>query len=161
MKSIEYLIFYLSIRRILMNKLIIFLQYVLVITGISAVAFINLEIAGHIVYGWTVVVALTMFITLFICHLEPTSAVDPENPPTPIVIQYKIFKSYWTGKHLPPSIDALFYLIIVVLSGLYNMLFISIAWIAISFCDFKLRDMANDSALEYIEKSALLKKKKR
>jgi hypothetical protein len=139
----------------------IFLQYVLVIIGIPAAAFQNLEIAGYIVYGWTVVVALTMFINLFICRLEPTSAVDPENPPTPLIIQYKIFKSYWTGRHLPASIDALFYIIIVVLSGLYNMLFISIAWIAISFCDFKLRDMANDSALEYIEKSALLKKEKK
>jgi hypothetical protein len=145
----------------LMNKLISFLQYVLVITGIAAIVFLNLEVASYIVYAWTVVVALAMLINLYICNFEPTSAIDPKNPSKPIVIQYKIFKSYWTGKHLPPSIDALFYLIIVVLSGLYNMLFISIAWIAISFCDFKLRDMANDSALEYIEYSALLKKEKK
>jgi energy-converting hydrogenase Eha subunit C len=148
------------LRRIPMQKLINLLQYALVITGIAAVAFLNLEIAGYILYAWTGVATIAMLITLFICHLELTQTVDPKNPPIPIIIQYKIFNSYWTGRHLPASIDALFYFIIVVMSGLYNMLFISTAWIAISFCDFKLRDMANESALEFVAKSKLLNKGK-
>ena len=125
-----------------------FLQYSFIITMILLV---TVPLVEFVLYFWTAILTIAMLLNLFICHLVPVGKIDPQNPPAPIRIKYKIYHSYWLkNNHFPPAIDALFYLAIIALSFISNMVFISTAWAAISFCDFKMRDMANENALQFI-----------
>jgi hypothetical protein len=118
-----------------MNRLKNFLAYLVVIVGI----YLEFKI---IIGIWSFIVLMIMAIGAGICSHKITVQINQDAIPLHVKIKYDLFYSFWTKQHLPAWLDAALYSIIIVLSAINDMWFTSTAWLAISYFDFKVRDLA-------------------
>lgn len=126
-----------------MPRLKNFIAYLVVIIGIY--------FEFNILIGlWSFIVLMLMAIGAGICSHKITMQINQDAIPLHVKIKYDLFYSFWTKQHLPAWMDAALYSIIIVLSALNGMWFISTTWLAISYFDFKVRDLATKEQSDLI-----------
>lgn len=139
------------------SHLYCFVNFIIVIAVIAAAVFLHSQIALYAIIAWTILVAISMSANFWVCKSPIDVPIDKNLIPKLVYLKYKIFKSYWTGTHLPVEVDAFFYFVIVALSGIGEMYFVSGVWVAIAGFDLKMRDIAIQEQAKIIVHSVIEK----